>query len=122
MWYNIYREGNTPTPLRIKTLKEIKKMIMLLNSTTTYTVKFSSARHDLISLSDNLVEAVANYVELIQEAEYDKIMNYSIDIYNNETGEVLAYRHQTYENRIMNSTVYDTEEFLDALVESVKLK
>ena len=97
-------------------------MIMLLNSTTTYTVKFSSARHDLISLSDNLVEAVANYVELIQEAEYDKIMNYSIDIYNNETGEVLAYRHQTYENRIMNSTVYDTEEFLDALVESVKLK
>lgn len=96
-------------------------MIMLLNSTTTYTVKFSSARHDLISLSDNLVEAVANYIELIQEAEYDEIYNYSIDLYNNATGEVLAYRHQTYENRIMNSTVYDTEEFLDALVESVKL-
>lgn len=96
-------------------------MIMILNSTTTYTVKFSSARYDLISLSDNLVEAVANYVEQIQEAEYDEILTYSIDLYNNETGEVLAYRHQTYENRIMNSTVYDTEEFLEALVESIKM-
>lgn len=96
-------------------------MIMILNSTTTYTVKFSSARYDLISLSDNLIEAVANYVEQIQEAECEEIMNYNIDLYNNETGEVLAYRHQTYENRVMNSTVYDTEEFLEALVESVKI-
>ena len=95
-------------------------MIIALNSTTTYTVKFSSARYNLIALSDNLVEAVANYVEMVQEADYDEIYSYSIDLYNNETGEVLAYRHQTYENRVMNSTVYDTEEFLEALIETIK--
>lgn len=96
-------------------------MIMILNSTTTYAVKFSSASFDHLALSDNLVEAVAHYVELSQEAECEEIMNYNIDLYNNETGEVLAYRHQTYENRVMNSAVYDTEEFLEALVESVKI-
>lgn len=93
-------------------------MIMILNSTTTYAVKFSSASFDHLALSDNLVEAVACYVELVQKAVYDGIHNYNIDLYNNETGEVLAYRHQTYENRVMNSSVYDTEEFLEALIET----
>ena len=95
-------------------------MIMILNSTTTYAVKFSSARGDHLALSDNLVEAVAHYVELVQEADYDEIHSYSIDLYSNETGEVLAYRHQTYENRVLNSTVYDTEEFLEALIETMR--
>ena len=95
-------------------------MIMILNSTTTYAVKFSSARGDHLALCDNLVEAVAHYVELVQEADCDEIHNYSIDLYSNETGEVLAYRHQTYENRVLNSTVYDTEEFLEALIETMR--
>ena len=96
-------------------------MIMVLNSTTAYVVKFTCASYEKVAFSDNLVEAVANYVECVQEAECDEIMSYSLDLYNNDTGEVLAYKHQTYENRTLNSTVYDTDEFLEALVEAFKI-
>lgn len=97
-------------------------MIMVLNSTTAYVVRFSCTEHETVVFSDNLVEAVAAYIDCIQEAECDEIMSYNIDIYSYNTGEILAYRRQTYVDRIMNTTVYDTDEFLDALVESVKLK
>lgn len=96
-------------------------MTMILNSTTTYVVKFTCAEHITMALSDNLVEAVANYIEFVQDAEYDEIMSYDLDLYNHTTGEVLAYRYQNYEGRVMNTTTYDTEEFLDALVEAVKI-
>lgn len=96
-------------------------MITILNSITTYVVKFSSAEREITAFSTNLAEAVAAYADCIQDAEYDEIMSYNIDLYNNETGEVLAYRYQTYEDRVMNTTVYDTEEFLNALVEAVKM-
>ena len=96
-------------------------MTMILNSITTYVVKFSCAEHETTVFSDNLAEAVAAYADCIQEAEYDEIMSYNIDLYNNKTGEVLAYRHQSYADRVMNTTVYDTEEFLDALIEAVKM-
>ena len=94
---------------------------MILNSTTTYVVRFASAEREITAFSDNLAEAVAAYADCIQDAEYDEIMSYEINLYNNNTGEVLAYRHQSYADRVMNTTVYDTEEFLDALVEAVKM-
>ena len=96
-------------------------MTMILNSTTTYVVRFASAEREITAFSDNLAEAVAAYADCIQDAEYDEIMSYEINLYNNTTGEVLAYRHQSYADRVMNTTVYDTEEFLDALVEAVKM-